>query len=406
MKKLLFIFIASILGFISFGQQIADTDFMEFSQRQDSLMVLAYKNKDVNEYNKLFTAYLAKYNKLNAKNKKDFKSALSGAYYNFACTYAITGNKVKALDCLEKSDYLDYDHLMEDSDMDPLRREPRFIKFLNKAKNTKSEYQVLLQKDDKYNMAEKSTFPAFTYQSANDEHLVALKKAFNLDSVAGGGNDESRMINLLHWVHNLIPHNGSKGNPAVKNAMSLVTECRRDGKTLNCRGLAILLNEVYLAEGFKSRFVTCLPKDTTDGDCHVIDMVYSKRLGRWLWMDPTFDAYVMDEKGELLGLREVRERLIHSKTLIINPDANHNHENSQSLSYYLGYYMSKNLYRIECPLTSEYNYETYEPGKARAYVQLRPSGNMRATRDYKNTQGVSEFTEYSTANPTLFWKEP
>ena len=33
-------------------------------------------------------------------------------------------------------------------------------------------------------------------------------------------------------------------------------------------------------------------------------------MKKWLWIDPTFDAYVMNEKGELLSIEEVRERLI------------------------------------------------------------------------------------------------
>jgi hypothetical protein len=69
-------------------------------------------------------------------------------------------------------------------------------------------------------------------------------------------------------------------NPAVKNAMSMIAVCKRDNRGLNCRGLATVLNECYLAMGFKSRFVTCLPKDSLniDPDCHVINAVYSNTL--------------------------------------------------------------------------------------------------------------------------------
>ena len=47
-------------------------------------------------------------------------------------------------------------------------------------------------------------------------------------------------------------------------------------------------------------------------------------------MDPTNDAYVMNEKGELIGINEVRNRLINDQPLELNPDANWNHRTSQS----------------------------------------------------------------------------
>lgn len=59
--------------------------------------------------------------------------------------------------------------------------------------------------------------------------------------------------------------------------------------------MAQMLNECYLAMGFKSRFITCMPKVMIN-DCHVINAVYSNTLNKWLWMDPTFNAYVTDEK--------------------------------------------------------------------------------------------------------------
>jgi hypothetical protein len=126
--------------------------------------------------------------------------------------------------------------------------------------------------------------------------------------------------------------------------------------------------------GIKSRFVTCLPKDSLDidNDCHVINMVYSMQLKKWLWIDPTNDAYVMDEKGELLSIEEVRERLIYDKPLILNPDANWNHISSVTKKEYLENYMAKNLYLLECPLHSEYDLETKMENKEIIYLQLIP----------------------------------
>jgi hypothetical protein len=268
-----------------------------------------------------------------------------------------------------------------------------------------------LKKAGKYNYSEKRALPSFTYQSADNPNLVALRKAFNLDSIAGTGNEVSRILNVMHWIHNLIPHDGNHDNPPVRNAMSMIAECKKDNRGLNCRGLATVLNECYLALGIQSRFVTCLPKDSLkiDQDCHVIDMVYSTQLKKWLWIDPTFDAYVMNEKGELLSVPEVRERIINGKPLILNPDANWNHKTSQTKEYYLYRYMAKNLYMLETPLNSEFDTETKVPGKKINYIRLVPlayfNKSLEESISTNNTTKVT-FTTYKTNNPDVFWKIP
>jgi hypothetical protein len=268
-----------------------------------------------------------------------------------------------------------------------------------------------LKKASKYNLHDKREIPKFTYQSTDNSHLVELRKVFNLDSIAGTGNEVIQILNLMHWIHNLIPHDGVNGNPEIKNAINMITVCKKDNRGLNCRGLAMALNECYLALGFKSRYITCLPKDSLgiDNDCHVINMVYSKTLKKWLWIDPTFDAYIMNEKGELLSIEEVRERLISGSMLILNPDANWNHKTSQTKENYLYNYMSKNLYRLECPASSEYDTETFEQGKTITYIQLIPIEYFNQSPDKTestNKDNGTTFINFKTNNPSLFWQAP
>ncbi|MCB0555458.1 MAG: transglutaminase domain-containing protein [Phaeodactylibacter sp.] len=270
-------------------------------------------------------------------------------------------------------------------------------------------YLDILKRAEDFNYSEIVEIPDFYYQDSSELTLRTLRKQFNLDSIAGGGNEVSKILNLMHWIHDLIPHDGNHENPIVKNAMSMIAECKQGARGLNCRGLATVLNECYLSLGIKSRFVTCMPKDSIFNDCHVINMVFSEQLGKWIWIDPTNDAYVMDEKGELLGLSEVRERLIKGETIILNPDANWNNQASTVKEYYLFEYMAKNLYRFSCPLRSEYDYETNQQGKTREYVELIPLDG------YNQTPKISELTyeksgvtfkTYKTNNPNQFWVNP
>jgi hypothetical protein len=290
-----------------------------------------------------------------------------------------------------------------------------FIVLLNDSikANTQIKYKMpyleKLKKAEKYNLSDNRFIPKFEYQSMDNPNLVRIRKDLKLDSIAGNGNEISKILNLLHWVHNIIRHDGSSNNPTLKNAIDLIKVCKTEKRGVNCRMMATILNECYLSMGIKSRYITCMPKETEFDDCHVINMVYSNDLKKWIWIDPTFDAYVMNEKGELLGLAEVRERLINGKTLILNPEANWNKKNSQTKEYYLETYMAKNLYRLETPLVSEYDSETWKSGKEITYVELLPLDGIVQTpqkSEQINTKTGVKFTHYKTNNPNLFWTEP
>lgn len=272
-------------------------------------------------------------------------------------------------------------------------------------------YLDILKTGKGYDLEEAIQIPTFTYQEATDEHLQALRVGFHLDSIAGSGDEVSRIVNVLHWIHDLIPHDGNHGNPSVKNAMSLINECQKGERGLNCRGLAIVLNECYLSLGIKSRFVTCMPKDSIFDDCHVINMVYVDSLEKWIWIDPTNNAYVMDENGVLLSIEEVRVRLIEDLPLFINEDANWNNRFPTDISFYLYEYMAKNLYRMECPLRSEYNLETRKRKKKIEYVELLPMDGLAQNPRTLTTKSSFKnksmtVTKYKTNNPDNFWVKP
>ena len=267
----------------------------------------------------------------------------------------------------------------------------------------------ILKNAGEYDYTDNRFVPKFTYQSSENSNLQRIRQDLKLDSIAGKGSELSQIFNLLHWVHNLVRHDGNSDNPTLKNAKELINICKAENRGVNCRMLATILNECYLSMGIKSRYITCMPKETNFDDCHVINMVYSKELEKWIWIDPTFDSYVMDEKGNLLGIQEVRERLVKGLPLVLNADANWNRENLQTKENYLYNYMAKNLYRLQTPLNSEYNTETWKSGKEVTYIELLPIDGIEQTPQKKeqtnNSTGV-KFIYYKTNNPNLFWTKP
>jgi hypothetical protein len=274
------------------------------------------------------------------------------------------------------------------------------------------DYLAILKGAGAYDREQKNPIPVFTYQSSNYPALKALRKQYNLDSIAGFGTQESRLINLMHWVHNTVKHNGAVES-GIKNinATEIIHIAAAKNIGVSCGELATTLNDCLLAMGWSSRKIYCFPKDSlkTDNDSHVINAVWLSSKNKWIWLDPTNDAYIMNEKGELLGIAEVRQRLVENRPLIVNPDANWNHKSSMTKDYYLDIYMAKNLYRMYSPLNSEYDYETWGRDKEVVYINLLPldAGAMpKKPRDYFNENLKTNFINYYVFDPEVFWQKP
>jgi hypothetical protein len=405
----------SLSFYISLSQAQMNTVFASYAQKQDSLMVNAYKQKDTKAYSKLLDDFLLKYEKLSKEDKAGFNGYYINAFYNLCCTYSLLNDKPKALEYFEKSvhaGYSDYAHTKADTDLDNIRNEEKFKTLVQSLRET-SDYLYILKNANQYSSADNKELPKFTYQSSANPDLAALRKTYNLDSIAGLGNETSKVINLLHWVHNTVSHDGQheSGIKSI-NAYAIINAARTNHVGVSCGELATTLNDCYLAMGWASRKIYCFPKDSLhkDFDSHVINVVFLPSKNKWVWMDPTNDAYVMNENGELLSIEEVRQRLITDKPLIVNPDANWNHKISVTKEDYLDNYMAKNLYRLYCPLNSEYNYETWGGDKHVIYVNLLPVNYFKKepfkTDDYYNAGAKTTFNTYYIYNSNLFWQSP
>ncbi len=285
-------------------------------------------------------------------------------------------------------------------------------KILNKPPN--NNFRVLIQGNKPlrenylYHLRNSSPFaskefrkrPDFTFETRDHPELTKLRVKYKLDVVVGNGDELSQIVKLMKWAHRVIPYNGMRGVPKTRNAMHIITQAGSAG--FDCRGLATILNEAYLSMGFQSRLVVCFPKDTADNEHHVINAVYSRSLKKWIWMDPTNNAYVMDENHQYLSIEEVRERLIKGEKLSINADANVNNK-SVSIKEYLYDYMVKNLYWFQSPLHSGYDTETDRVGKTINYVGLFPPGFAPYG---KSDMLVNTGLAYRTESLEYFWQHP
>jgi hypothetical protein len=249
--------------------------------------------------------------------------------------------------------------------------------------------------------------PPFSYTNSSDKRLRKLRETFNLDSIAGNGTDLEQVLNLLQWAHTVVRHDGNSTNPAQRDALSIIQVCRDEDRGVNCRMMATVLNEAYLAMGFKSRHVTCLPMNKEDPDCHVTNMVFVPSLNKWIYVDPTFGGYFMDEDSTFLNFPEIRERLIHGDSLILPDDMDWNGKPKMREDYLA--YMTKNMFRFSVPLASAPGYESDTTLSLRAWVTLNPDGyddDLCGTADTTKGKSGTEYIDFYTDDADHFWAKP
>lgn len=318
--------------------------------------------------------------------------AQASVHYDLACAYARLGRRSEALAFLGVATgegFRDGRHMKVDEDLADLRQEPGFLALASLLESR--SYAALLRQHSAYGTGPAPTV-AFQFQAKDAPDLARFRETYRLAEVAGQGDEVSRALNLLHWVHAQVRHDGNSENPSPRNAEHLLEVCRKEGRGLNCRMMATILSEACLSLGIPARHVTCLPLDTQDRDCHVITAAWVEPLRKWLYLDPTFDATVSDPEGHLLSVPEVRARLVAGAPLVLSKGANWNGQPKDPAEYLD--YMAKNLVKLQCPSVSAYGYESWnETGTT---IELDPV-TIPDSKGYHVTV---------THDPDWFWSKP
>lgn len=158
----------------------------------------------------------------------------------------------------------------------------------------------------------------------------------------------------------------------------------------------ILTFELMLAAGLDARYVTCLPEDEDDSDCHVVNEVWLPEKGKWAMIDSDMDGhYISDNDGVPLSLKEIREHYISGKDMVIYDLQ----KNAPMKDSDYSAYMAKNTYWFRCPETLSYYQEDPENrGRdAGRHINLVPTGFESFVKDNGNVK---------TSNADFFWAAP
>lgn len=236
---------------------------------------------------------------------------------------------------------------------------------------------------------------AFAMQIIQDSARAReIRDYFQLDTLyPEDANTWEKAVAIGKFVASNIPHDNQKEWPEHINAIGLWEYTKNVAPAFNCRLHSILTFELLLAENIKARYITCMPHDEDDPDCHVVNEVWLPELNKWAMIDSDMGGHcVTDLDGTPLSLKEMREHYISGEKMMMYPAFGVG--SSKVDDYYA--YMAKNTYWFSCWGKLSYYQEDYkmEDVVRDSYVNLVPSGYEPYNVGGGNT---------ITTNADLFW---
>ena len=262
------------------------------------------------------------------------------------------------------------------------------------TKGRYSEFVELLRNSGPY---EKDT-TAFQMLIIQDPvRAKEIRDYFQLDTLYDADADTwTKALAIGKFVASNIPHDNQKIEPEHRNAIDLWEYTKNVAPAFNCRLHSILTFELMLAAGLDARYVTCLPEDQYDTDCHVVNEVWLPELGKWAMIDTDMGGhYFSDKDGIPLSLKEIRDHYISGEKMVLYPQFKIDGKKKRD---HLAY-MAKNTYWFSCWETLSYNQEDGENRgrEAGRYLNLVPSGFEAF---------YNKDTSVNTSDADTFWAAP
>lgn len=213
---------------------------------------------------------------------------------------------------------------------------------------------IISQEDDLYFLKQYSEYRnnkndklAFRYVN---EELIELKNYLPSELFARIGNEFHKMIKLMLWVHNFLIPDGAAVPIHPFNCINILEKTKTEKIESNCWMFAVVLNEIFLSFGYKSKMIRCMPVDLRFNDCHCVVQAYVKEYNKWVMFDAAFGMYYTDIQKTPLNLKEMRKHIIMNKKLY-TPLV------TSKYSKKICEYWTKNIFRFETYAISKINME-------------------------------------------------
>jgi hypothetical protein len=148
----------------------------------------------------------------------------------------------------------------------------------------------------------------FIHESYGNPQFASLQKEFDFDEyVMQGSGELDQMLLLKNWVFNNVEfrHNYAIGN--LRNALKIL-RLAKTGSTFHCSHFAAVYLQCALSMGWTARYFFLR---NIKGEEHAVNEVWSNELGKWIFIDVTWNIHI-EKDGVPLSIIEIRKEWIRN----------------------------------------------------------------------------------------------
>ena len=219
--------------------------------------------------------------------------------------------------------------------------------YMQATKDFYSEYEKRVDLLTKNGFNDADTTQCEWNYELTAEEKEKIMNYFQLDTLINDKKETwQKALAIGKFVSTNIPHGNQKTQPLAKDAITLWEFTKAVEPAINCRLHSFFTSQLLTSAGIKNRILTCLPYDSTDGDCHVVNIVWIPEQKKWAMLDTDQSIIVVDENGTPLSPFEMRRYYTERKHFTILSNYT---EPIDNMDYYTSY-MAKNTCWFASPV--------------------------------------------------------
>ncbi len=148
----------------------------------------------------------------------------------------------------------------------------------------------------------------FTHESYETIQLRTLRQEYDFDEAVARGNGEyDQMIRLKDWVFTNLTFKHNNKVAQLRNALDIL-RLGEAGSTFICSQFAAVFMQSALSMGWTARY-TFLRNVVAEE--HAVNEIWSNELGKWIFIDVTWNIHI-EHEGVPLSLLEIRGEWIRN----------------------------------------------------------------------------------------------
>ncbi len=156
--------------------------------------------------------------------------------------------------------------------------------------------------------------------------------------------ENTNLYHIVFWLYNQFKSYRKVYDEFQTHNGFEIFEICKTSYSPNCACFAIILNDILISLGHRSKAVWCLSSDPKDNECHALNHVWADDFNSWIVVDPSSRSIICNEEGTPIDLLTMRKTIYSGE--LVYPHRNKTIRQPENFIMEYNNYMRKNLFQF------------------------------------------------------------